>query len=267
MSMGRISHMFASTSGCGALMPFITGGYPQKGVTAELIRTLDDAGVDAIEVGIPFSDPIADGPVIAESMHLALQGGVTPAGVFSEIESVREVVDIPIVAMVSFSIVVKSGGPSFIRRAAEAGFDGLIIPDCDISGVDSVIEEIDRHSLAFSTLIAPDTSEARLTEIVGIAREFLYVLARKGITGESSRAPEISRSISRVNAVSDLPIAAGFGISTPEHVSTVLQSAQGAIVGSALVRTLSEAHRCGDDVCAAARRCISPLVEAAHANR
>ena len=263
--MGRMSRMFTSTRGRGALMPFITGGYPVKGMTGDLIRSLVDTGVDAIEVGIPFSDPIADGPVIAESMHCALQGGVTPASVFSEIESVRKDVDIPIVAMVSFSIVVKSGGPQFIRNAAEAGFDGFIIPDCDISGIDSVLEEIDRHDLAFSTLIAPDTSDTRLADITGIAREFLYVLARKGITGESSRAPEITRSIARINAVTDLPIAAGFGISTPEHVSAVLQCAQGAIVGSALVRALSEAQRCGDDVCAAARRCVAPLVESAHA--
>ena len=260
--MGRLSNMFSSTANRGALMPFITGGYPEKGMTARVIRTLVDTGVDAIEVGIPFSDPIADGPVIAESMHLALQGGANPASVFSEIESVRKDVDIPIIAMVSFSIVVKSGGTRFITRAAEAGFDGFIIPDCDIAGIDSVLEEIDRHNLAFSTLVAPDTSDERLAAIAGLAREFIYLLARKGITGESSRAPEISRSIARVNAVSDLPIAAGFGISNPEHVSAVLQSAQGAIVGSALVRVMSEAHRCGDDVCAAARRCIEPLVSA-----
>ena len=258
--------MFANrgAAGEGALMPFITAGYPSMDVTCALIEAIANSGADALEIGIPFSDPIADGPVIAASMHDALIHGATPGHAFEAVANVRDTVEIPLIAMVSISIVRRLGGVAFVRRAVEAGFDGLIVPDGDLQDIADIAKEARDTNIAFTTLIAPGSSLSRTKEIASLAHEFLYLLTRRGLTGERSDSPDLANSVRSIREVSSLPIAAGFGISTSEHVIAALTEAEGAIVGSALVRAIGDAHNQGDDPCEAVRRLIAPLAEAAH---
>ena len=267
--MGRLADMFSArkASGEGALMPFITAGYPSMGSTGALVEAIAASGADAIEIGIPFSDPIADGPVIAASMHEALLAGASPIQVFEMVSAVRGRVEIPLIAMVSISIVIRLGGPLFVAQAAEAGFDGLIVPDADLQGLELISKEARNRGIAFSTLVAPGASSQRIRDITAHANEFVYLLTRRGLTGESSSAPDLADSVHAITEVCDLPIAAGFGISTPEHVAAALGYADGAIVGSALVRAVEKAHDLGEDPATAVRELLVPLAESAHSAR
>jgi tryptophan synthase alpha chain len=243
-------------------MPFLTGGYPAPDATAELIHALVSAGADALEVGIPFSDPIADGPVIAESMHAALQAGATPDRVFEAVASIRSTVDVPLIAMVSMSIVRRRGGGAFVRAALDAGFDGLIVPDADLEDLEEITAVIDEQGAAFTTLIAPDSPPSRVAKIIPHCREFVYLLTRRGLTGERSEKPVIAGPVETIRSLSPLPIAAGFGISRPEHVAAIFEGgAQGAIVGSALIRALSTALEEGSSLANAAQQFLAPLVQ------
>ena len=251
------------SQGRGALMPFIVAGHPTPSSLGSLLQALESAGADAVEVGIPFSDPIADGPVIAAAMHDALVAGTTVADVLSAMAEARSSITIPVVAMVSISIVDRLGGAAFIDGLADSGFDGVILPDADLDSIGALQRHAEARGLAFTSLIAPDTTQSRARRIADDAREFIYLLARRGLTGERSEAPDLQGRVATLRAITDLPLAAGFGISTPEHVSAVLQDADGAIVGSALVRAISEAVESGEDPLQAARSFVTPLAEAA----
>ena len=222
-------------------MPFLTGGYPSLEATAGAIRAISDAGASIIEVGFPFSDPIADGPVIAASMHDALVGGVTPQAIFDTVRTLRNDVDAGLVAMVSVSIVDRLGPAVFVRDAAAAGFDGLIVPDLDIDAADELANAARDADLALAVLIAPTTPADRLSGLIARCTGFVYLLARAGLTGERDDAPDISKRVGEIRAHTDLPIAVGFGISTAQHVRAVTTAADAAIVGSALVRRMGEA--------------------------
>jgi tryptophan synthase alpha chain len=245
-----------------AVLPFVTAGYPSLDSTRALLPRLSALGVPVIEVGIPFSDPIADGPVIAESMHEALVAGCTPAGVFDAVRSVRAQVESALVAMVSVSIVDRHGPDRFARDAAAAGFDGLIVPDIDLEEAPALRRACDDAGIACTLLVSPTSSEARIARITALCSGFVYALARVGITGERSDAPEIGGLLARIRATTELPVAAGFGISTPEHVRAVLQHADGAIVGSAIVRRMREAIVAGRSPEDAAMELVRTLVGA-----
>lgn len=236
----RIDDIFARlrAEGRTALIPFVTAGYPSLEVTAEVVPALETAGASIVELGIPFSDPIADGPVIAASMHVALGAGVTPGAVFNIVGQLRQATSVGLVAMVSDSIVQRMGPQQFLADAAEAGFDGLIIPDLDLSGAPAAAELAAGHGMTLSLLIAPTTPDDRIERIVGHCSGFVYVLARAGITGERDTTPDIAARVESVRQHTDLPIAVGFGISEPEHVSAVTELADAAIVGSAIVRRM-----------------------------
>ncbi len=246
--MGRIEDIFSGAQGEGrkVLMPFVCAGSPGPGMLGGLIGAMERAGAGIVEVGIPFSDPIADGPAIASAMHAALEGGCTPAGVFDEIASVRGSVSIGIVAMVSVSIVsAMGGGEGFCRLAREAGVDGLIVPDCPLEESRALGDAAREAGLTLSLLISPTTPRERAGAIAAASTGFVYMLARGGITGERDEAPEIGPRVRELRESTDLPIACGFGIATPEHVRAVVAHADGAIVGSALVRRLRDAHERG----------------------
>jgi tryptophan synthase alpha chain len=241
--MSRIDDIFASlrAEGATALMPFITAGYPSLDVTEKVLPKLEKAGARIVEIGFPFSDPIADGPVIASSMHEALAGGVTPRKIFDLVKHIRPTVGLGLIAMVSESIIARIGEERFVNQAANAGFDGLIVPDIDLDAADELKSLADSSGLSLSLLLAPTSTEARIRRIAAICSGFVYLLARVGITGETDAAPEIAQQVERVRAVTDLPIAVGFGISRAEHVAAVTNVADAAIVGSALVRRMGEA--------------------------
>jgi tryptophan synthase alpha chain len=245
-----------------AVLPFVTGGFPSLASTRALLPRLAQAGAAAIEVGVPFSDPIADGPVIAESMHEALVAGCTPAGVFETMRAVRAQVACPVVAMVSVSIVDRIGPQAFARDASAAGFDGLVVPDVDLEDAPALRAACDEAGLALTLLVSPTSGDERIARIASLCSGFVYALARLGITGERSDAPDVGPIVERIRRHTDLPIAAGFGISTPEHVRAVAAHADGAIVGSAIVRRMREAAREGRSPEDAAVELVQGLVRA-----
>jgi tryptophan synthase alpha chain len=255
----RIDDIFARQRAAGrtGLIPFVTGGFPTLAATEAVLPALEEVlGPDGgiVEIGIPFSDPIADGPVIAASMHEALEAGVTPPGVFETVRRVRPASGLALVAMVSASIVHRMGPQRFMADAAESGFDGVIVPDLtadgDGDGRDvSFDEAADACGLAFSRLVAPNTPPRRLERIAGRCRGFVYMLARVGITGEREAPPDVADRVEAVRKHTDLPVAVGFGISRPEHVAAVTAVADAAVVGSALVHRMGGA---GDPARAAA---------------
>ncbi len=260
----RILHTFADlrASGRKGLLPFVTAGYPSLEATEALLPRLAKAGGAVIEVGIPFSDPIADGPVIAESMHAALVAGCTPAKVFASVKRVRSATGAALVAMVSVSIVDRIGLVAFTRDAAAAGFDGLIVPDIDLDDAPALRAACDAAGIACTLLVAPTSSQARIERIVAQCTGFVYALARVGITGERAGLPDVRAVVERIRAATKLPIAAGFGISTPEQVRAVVEHADGAIVGSALVRRMRDAISAGEDPVDAAVTLVSALAHA-----
>lgn len=244
--MNRIDTIFADlrSAGRGGLMPFVCGGRPGPGALGDLLVALEDAGADIIEIGLPFSDPIADGSVIAQAMWRALEGGVTPTGVLREVEQARGRVGAGLVGMLSVSIAHRLGGgagaPGFARIAAEAGLDGLIVPDCPLEESADLAAACREGGLSLSGLIAPGCSPERAGAICAVSSGFVYLLARAGVTGEQAEAPDIGGQVAALREVTDLPIACGFGISTAEHVRAVTEHAEAAIVGSALARRMEE---------------------------
>jgi tryptophan synthase alpha chain len=244
-----------------AVMPFVTAGYPDLEATRRFLAGARAAGADLVEVGIPFSDPIADGPVIAESMHEALLAGVTPAAIFEMTAGIPDAP--PLVAMVSISIIERIGAAEFVAHAVEAGFAGFIVPDADPVAARELASLVERHGAGWCPLVSPTTSEPRRRELAASATGFLYLLARVGITGERSDAPDVGDGVAALRAVSRVPVAVGFGISRPEHVEAVARHADGAIVGSAIVRAMRDARASGGDAVDAALALVRSLAEAA----
>ena len=252
--MSRIDRIFAERRAAGrkALMPFVVAGEPSLDALGPTLQALQAAGSAVVEIGIPFSDPIADGPVIAEAMHRALQRGVTPEATLQAVKAVRPALSLGLVAMVSVSIVDRCGGAAFIGRLADAGFDGVIVPDADLEAVGALFDAAASRDLAFAMLVAPTSGDDRIARLVARCRGFVYLLARAGITGERTDAPEVQELVRRVRAHTDLPLAVGFGISTAAHVKAVWQHADAAIVGSSLVRRMAAADAPKASECARA---------------
>ena len=254
--MNRIEAAFARQrdDGSRSVIPFVVGGHPSLEATIALLPELARAGAAIMEIGIPFSDPIADGPVISEAMRSALDHGTTPAKLFEAIASVRSTVDAAIVFMVSVSIVERMGRGPFIEAARKAGADGLVIPDLDLDEAPAVAEICRSSGISLSMLVAPATGADRMRRIVACSSGFIYLLARQGVTGSDSAravdregerreqpaAADLGRRVRELRSISDLPIACGFGISTASQVATVTAHADAAIVGSALVRAMDE---------------------------
>lgn len=226
----------------GALLPYLTGGYPDLDATAEWIRRFDAKGITGIEIGFPYSDSIADGPVIQDSFYRALAGGLKIDQLFEMVASVRSQVDVALIAMVSFSIVRRIGVEVFVRRAGDSGFDGLIIPDVPFEEADDVSTATATAGLCHVMLVAPTTSPQRAEEIARHSTGFVYQVAARGITGERDKLPDDLRTrVEHLRAVADKPVCVGFGISNAAHVRQVCEVADGAIVGSAIIRRITEA--------------------------
>jgi len=233
------------------LMPFVTAGDPSLDELGNVLVAMERGGATAVEVGIPFSDPVADGPVIAASMQHALLGGVTVAGVLAAVREARPRVSIPLVAMLSYSIVYRLGIEDFCRDAAEAGFDGLILPDLGLEEAGPARAAAAAAGLTLSLLVAPSTPSARAAALAEASTGFLYVVSRAGITGADAGPPAgLAERVAELRAATDLPLAVGFGVSGPAQVAAVVEVADAAIVGSALVRRM-EGFR-GDGRAAAA---------------
>ncbi len=256
--MNRIDSIFAELrqGGRKALMPFICGQHPGPGATPGVLHALQGAGASIVEIGIPFSDPIADGPVIAAAMHSALERGASIDGLFGEISSVRSSLNLGLVAMCSVSILHRlasgSNPAGVVSRFKNAGFDGFIFPDLPLEESAGWRNAAAEAGMTSTLLIAPTTPVERAEQIAKACTGFIYLLARAGITGERADLPDIAGRVQKLRTMSDLPIAVGFGVSSAEHVRHVVASADAAIVGSALVRRMSDATAGASDANAAA---------------
>lgn len=262
--MGRVETIFEElrTQKRRALMPFICAGHPRPGLTSLILPALERAGASIVEIGFPFSDPIADGPVIAAAMHEALKAGARVEALLDEIKPIRPWLKCGLVAMVSVSIVHRSGGPdAFAGKLARAGFDGMILPDVPVEEAQPFADAAKNRELSFSLLISPTTSLSRAERIVKMSTGFVYLLSRIGLTGESQGTPDLSGKVSKLRELTSLPVVVGFGISTPDQVRAVTAYADGAIVGSALVRHLTDAAKTGKDVVAEAESFTRRLVD------
>ena len=219
-----------------AFIPFITCGDPSLAVTEKLVFAMEEAGADLIELGIPFSDPTAEGPVIQEASTRALSGGVTTDRIFDMVRSIRKKSDIPMVFMTYANVVFSYGTERFLKTAAEIGMDGLILPDVPFEEKEEFDTVCKEHGLNLISLIAP-TSRDRISAIAKEAEGFVYCVSSLGVTGVRSRiTTDIGAMVKLVKEEKDIPCAVGFGISTPEQARDMAKYADGVIVGSAIVK-------------------------------
>jgi tryptophan synthase alpha chain len=219
-----------------AFIPYLTAGDPSLEATADLAETLAGAGADLIEIGVPFSDPLADGPTIQRASERALAAGVTLSAVLAAVSEIRRRIDTPIVLMSYLNPVVRFGLERFAREARGAGADGAILTDLPVEEAGPAVAALDAAGLDLVFLAAPTSGEARLARIAGAARGFVYAITRTGVTGARSELPaEMRRMIAAIRRVTEKPIALGFGISTPEQVREAARLADAVVVGSAIV--------------------------------
>ncbi len=237
--MSRLAEALTTARAAGrrVLVPFITAGDPDLATTEKLIVALADAGADAIELGIPFSDPLADGPVIQLSNTRALAAGATLRAILDLVARVRGRVSVPLVLMGSINPIHAFGIERFARAAHAAGIDGVIIPDLPIEDGGSIFGPLQAHDLDTVMLVAPTTPARRLAAIGRHSRGFVYYVSLTGVTGERTNLrSDLPAKIRAVKRAVDLPVLVGFGISTPEQAAEVAAVADGVIVGSAVVR-------------------------------
>lgn len=229
----RIAEAFANGK---AFIPFLTCGDPSLEVTEQLIYAMEEAGADLIELGIPFSDPTAEGPVIQAANVRALSGGVTTDKIFDMVKRLRQNMKIPMVFMTYANVVFSYGTERFIQKAASLGMDGLILPDVPFEEKEEFDSVCKKYGLDLISLIAP-TSHERITQIAKEAEGFVYCVSSLGVTGmRSAITTDIGAMVQLVKAAKDIPCAVGFGISTPEQAAAMAAKSDGAIIGSAIVK-------------------------------
>jgi len=218
------------------LIPFVTAGYPTKDGTRALLQACADGGADQIELGLPFSDPLADGPVIQATSHKALQGGVTTDDVFALADGFRAK---PLLIMTYANPVLQYGPDRFFARAAQAGIQGIILPDVPPEEAGLMLGASEKAKVPIVFLVSPTCSDARIKRIGGLSRSWIYLVSLKGVTG-AAMATDVSQFVRRVRRLTDRPLCVGFGISTPEDAARVAQHADGIIVGSALLKIVEK---------------------------
>lgn len=234
-----------------AFIAFVTGGDPNIEVTEKLIPKMAEAGADLIEIGIPFSDPIAEGPVIQDADERALAAGTTTDSLFEMVKRVRTCVDVPLVFMTYINPVYTYGKEKFFKNCAESGIDGVIVPDVPFEEKEELADVCRKYDVALISMIAP-TSKERIAMIVKEAEGFLYCVSSLGVTGvRDTITTDISSMIKEVRKVTDVPCAVGFGIATPEQAKNMAAISDGAIVGSAIVKLVA---KYGEN-------CIEPVAE------
>lgn len=235
--MSNISKAFKNTK---AFIPFLTGGDPTIDKTEEYIYKMVEAGADIIEIGIPFSDPIAEGPVIQEANIRALKNGATPERIFEMVERVRTKTQVPIVFLTYLNPVFNYGYDKFFARCKKAGVDGIIIPDMPFEEKGELAEEAKKNGVDIISLIAP-TSADRIQMIAKEAQGYVYVVSSLGVTGMRSEIKtDLKSIIDLVKQATDVPAAVGFGINTPEQAAEISKISDGVIVGSAIVKIIEK---------------------------
>ncbi|MDD2351393.1 MAG: tryptophan synthase subunit alpha [Synergistaceae bacterium] len=238
--MTRISEAFKNKK---AFIPFITCGDPDLETTGRIIKAMSENGAALIELGIPFSDPTAEGPVIQEANIRALSGGVTTDKIFDFVREIRKDVSIPMVFMTYANVVFSYGPEKFMTKCALTGMDGIIIPDLPFEEKSEFAPFCKKHGIDLISLIAP-TSQDRIALIAKEAEGFVYIVSSLGVTGTRSEiTSDIGAMVKLVKQNTDIPCAVGFGISTPEQAKEMGQLADGVIIGSAIIKIVAE-HGC-----------------------
>lgn len=241
--MSRIAKRFAELRAAGklGLVAYITAGDPDLERTAEFALALESAGADVLELGVPFSDPLADGEVIQRASERALRGGTTLPGILETVRTIRRKSELPLVLFSYLNPVLRYGFTRFAGEASEAGADGVLITDLSVEEAAPFVTEMRRASLDTIFLAAPTSTDARLRRIAEVSRGFLYAVSRTGVTGpREAMSTQLMPLLERLRPLTDLPLAAGFGISRPEHLEMLRGKADAAVVGSALVRVIEE---------------------------
>jgi tryptophan synthase alpha chain len=239
-SSERVAERFAQlrASGRRALVPYITAGHPSPNATMELLKGLEGAGADVIEIGVPFSDPMADGPIIQASSQKALANGMNFDGVLSIVS--RAQLGIPVILFTYLNPLLAAGRDA-LTRAAESGLHGVLVTDLPL-GADPEREQwLGEGPLAFIRLVAPTTPAQRMAEIAQHGSGFVYLISRLGVTGVRDQLPvDLPETVKRLRQATELPICVGFGVSRPEQARAVAELADGVVVGSAIVRAADE---------------------------
>lgn len=259
--MSRIEERFAKlrSEGKKALIPFIEAGDPDLDTTRALIPVLEASGADVIELGVPFSDPLADGPTIQKAALRALESGTTLRKILSLVEEVRPRVEVPLVLMSSYNPIFVFGEEGFVRAAVRAGVDGLIVPDLPPEEAGSLKELCLREGLDLIFLLAPSSTEDRIALVTKESRGFIYYISLMGITGARPElAATIAHHVGRIKEVTDRPVVVGFGISNPKQACQVASWADGVVVGSAIVKIM-ESGGPREELCEAVGRFVRDL--------
>ncbi len=226
-------------AGHAALVPYVTSGYPSPDATAEVLRMLAEEGADVIELGVPFSDPLADGPIIQRSSFEAISHGVDLPWTLRALERFRGEHDTPVVLFSYLNPLLRYGIGAFLRDAAAAGAEGVLVTDLPVGADPEMESAFDASPLDLIRLVAPTTSPARVREIAAAARGFLYYVSRAGVTGvQVELQAGLAQEVEEVRSLTGVPVAVGFGISTAEQAAMVARVADGVVVGSALVERL-----------------------------
>jgi tryptophan synthase alpha chain len=241
--MKRIEKKFAELKSKGekALVAYITAGFPDLETTRALIPALARAGVDILEVGVPFSDPTADGPVIQAASQAALKSGATLANVIDLVGELRSGVEIPLVLFSYYNPIFSMGRATFAKRAAEAGVDGVLVVDLPAEEAGELRIETAPAGIALISLVAPTTGGDRIRKVVKSASGFIYYISVTGVTG--TRGPEMDetrKNMGTIRTLTKLPVVVGFGVSTPEQARQIGSMADGVVVGSAFVKLIGE---------------------------
>ena len=241
--MNRIDKKFKELKKQGkkAFIAFLTCGYPNITITEKLVLGLDKSGVSLIELGVPFSDPIADGPIIQEASNKALKNNITLYSTLNLVKKLRRKTELPLCVMTYYNPVFVFGEENFIRKAKDAGLDGLIIPDLPPEEAGSLFKACRRYGVYLILFLAPTTSRQRAKSIVKKARGFIYYVSLTGVTGSrKGLSADLLENLRQIKRMTKVPVCAGFGISRPEHVKEVFKAADGAIVGSAIIEKIKQ---------------------------
>lgn len=238
--MSRIASVFARANHA-ALIPYITVGYPSVETTLKAVPLFASSGCDIIELGIPFSDPLADGATIQRASYEALRQGVTPKVCLEVAQELRRQVGTPLVFMTYYNPVLKFGLEQFCSKCAEVGIDGLIIPDLPPEEAEELEQSIKRHGLNLIYLLSPASTEERIRLVASKASGFIYLVSLTGVTGARDKLPEeLEGFVARVREKTEKPLCVGFGVSTPEQARRIGKVADGVIVGSRIIQLMEE---------------------------
>lgn len=250
----------------GALIAYVAGGDPEPEYTLDIVEALIDGGADIVELGIPFSDPIADGPTIQAATVRALKAGTTPTKVLEMVKEVKERHKVPIAVLTYYNLVFKMGLENFFKSANRCGVNGVIVPDLPIEEAQDYKRAADAYEIDTIFLTAPSTSEKRLQKIVKYSSGFLYLVSVFGVTGTRTKVQDLTVNLIRKAlpfTTGKIPLAVGFGISKPEHVKTiVLNGADGAIVGSRFVKIIEKNRENKDAMIEEIKKCALELKRA-----